>query len=308
MKESFIFLCSEVTREHAACLARWMRDAEVRRYLSDPGNIASAIERAVEASQLPIVTHLFSRDGRFLMACDRDGEPVGFVRLIPGHDETEIVAVIGEKTRWGQGCGTRAIEESLKIAFFELRARRVLARIHPENWRSAQAFVRCGFRLTSETPAIRRYALCAQDYFRLVRQRAHASGEIEITVVDHNRLRGLIGQTFSNIRGADDTALDLRHELKRARIVEPRQIPRGIVTMNSRALLTFAGHEAEVSLVYPGCADEAGNRVSVLSPVGAAILGYGENACIRWEMPDGPKDILIREVLYQPEATGDYHL
>jgi regulator of nucleoside diphosphate kinase len=78
--------------------------------------------------------------------------------------------------------------------------------------------------------------------------------------------------------------------------------------MNSKALLSLNENEMELSLVYPGEANLAKKRLSVLSPIGTAILGYGEGDRIEWEVPSGLAKIHIRKVLYQPEAAGDYHL
>ncbi|MPN08809.1 Regulator of nucleoside diphosphate kinase [bioreactor metagenome] len=78
--------------------------------------------------------------------------------------------------------------------------------------------------------------------------------------------------------------------------------------MNSRVLMNLNGKDMEVSLVYPCDADWGENRLSVLSPVGTAILGYSEGDDIEWKVPSGTARITIKKLLYQPEARGDYHL
>ncbi len=308
MKEPFVFLCPEITREHALHLIRWLRNEEVRRYLSDLSSVSSGIENMMSTVQLPVLTHVFNHNGRFFIVCNRNHTPVGFARLVKKDIETEIVIAIGERAHWGKGLGTAAIFECLKTAFFEFRSQHVVAHIHPDNRRSVRAFIRAGFRLAAETPSMKSYVIDMGGYFRHVRQHAHATREIFITEIDRDRLSRLVSHMLSDDIGADHTVLDLRHELSRARIVQPRQVSHGIITMNSLVLLSLQGDEAVVSLVYPEDAVDTGQNVSVLSPVGAAILGYGEGAWIRWEFPTGTADIGIREVLYQPEAAGDYHL
>ena len=49
-------------------------------------------------------------------------------------------------------------------------------------------------------------------------------------------------------------------------------------------------------------------KVSVFSPIGTAILGYREGSTIEWEVPSGTSTIIIKKILYQPEAAGEYHL
>jgi len=63
-----------------------------------------------------------------------------------------------------------------------------------------------------------------------------------------------------------------------------------------------------ITLVYPDEADITENKLSVLSPVGTAILGYRVGNIIKWDVPEGVAEIHIKELLYQPEAAGDYHL
>jgi regulator of nucleoside diphosphate kinase len=164
MKEPFIFLCPEVTRQDALSLIGWLRDDEVRKYLSDSHDVSLSIEQVLEKVSLPVLTHLFSRDGRFYMAYTKDNIPVGFVRLLVKDSETEIVIVIGDRKNWGKRLGTSTIRESLKIAFFELRSKRVIARIHTENKRSIRAFLSSGFIPGHESASMKSFTLTMDDY------------------------------------------------------------------------------------------------------------------------------------------------
>ncbi|NCB52421.1 MAG: hypothetical protein EOM54_11175 [Clostridia bacterium] len=117
MKEPFIFLCSEISRENAATLIKWLKDEEVRRYLSDPQSVTNDIEQVVNRVNLPILTHLFIQNGRFYMAYNKQNVPVGFVRLIKKGDAYEIIIVIGDRDNWNKKMGTSVIRESIKNRF-----------------------------------------------------------------------------------------------------------------------------------------------------------------------------------------------
>ncbi len=132
--------------------------------------------------------------------------------------------------------------------------------------------------------------------------------QIFITENDRNRLGKLISNA-QQLGLQNDKALDkLKREMVKAKIVELGQLPSDIVTMNSRILIETNGEEDEISLVYPEDADLIENRISVLSPIGTAILGYSEGDRIIWDVPSGTAEIHIKKVLYQPESAGDYDL
>jgi len=306
MKEPFISLCSEITRENALTLIRWLEDGDVRKYLSDTHTVSADIAQVLDRVNLPILTHLFNKNCRFYMVYNKHHAPVGFVRLVIKSDETEMVIVIGDQNNWGKRLGTSAIRESLKIAFFQLRSPRVVAKIHKENQRSIRAFIHAGFRIKHETPTLHVFHITMEEYLKLVQERA--TDEIYVTQVDKARIRRLIDDILHGETKTDKSVLALDREINRAKIVDINCISPKVVTMNSKALLHINGEEVEVSLVYPHEADRAGKRVSVLSPIGTAILGYSEGDDIEWETPSGVAAIKINTILYQPEAAGHYHL
>ena len=85
-------------------------------------------------------------------------------------------------------------------------------------------------------------------------------------------------------------------------------MPADVVTMNSTVRLAFAeGRERELTLVYPREADGRADRVSVLSPVGSAMLGLHVGDAIAWPAPGGAIELRVRAIAYQPEAAGDLH-
>nr|WP_165677376.1 GNAT family N-acetyltransferase [Pseudomonas otitidis] len=303
MNKPFISLCPEITRAHALTLMDWLEDERVTCYLSDSRDVSRSIEQAIDRSQSPILTHLFNRDGRFFLAFDRHDTPVGFVRLIKTGPDCEIVLAIGNSGEWGRNLGASTIREGMKLAFLDMRAKKLIAKIHPDNVRSLKAFLRSGFLLESETPSLKSLAMSAERYFQLLREGAlgNATG-ISITEFDKARLESLI------VLEEGPAIVELEHEIERATVVTPEQVARDVVTMNSRALLQVDDEELEVVLVYPEDADSRAGKLSVCSDIGAAILGYQEGDAIDWRISDRTRRIEIRKVLYQPEAAGDFNL
>lgn len=303
MNKPFISLCPEITRTHALTLMDWLEDERVTCYLSDSRNVSRFIEQAIDRTQLPILTHLFNQGGRFFMAYDRHDAPVGFVRLVKTGPDCEIVLVIGDCDNWGRNLGASTIREGMKLAFLDMRAEKLIAKIHPDNARSLKTFLRSGFLLENETPTLKSFSMTAGRYLRLLREGAVVdSTDIYITEIDKARLKSLIELEQG------PTIVELEHELERAIVVKPQQVARDVVTMNSRALLQLDDEEMEVALVYPEDADSSAGKLSVCSDVGAAILGYQEGDSIDWRISDRTRRIGIRKVLYQPEAAGDFHL
>ena len=128
-----------------------------------------------------------------------------------------------------------------------------------------------------------------------------------ISRLDIDRIEALLEQPMA--RGIDIEAL--RDELARAEVVEPAQMPGDVITMNSTARLSdeTSGDERELTLVYPKDADGSPDKVSILAPVGSALLGLRVGATIEWPVPGG-RTIKLRvlSIQYQPEAAGQLHL
>ncbi|MBN9253665.1 MULTISPECIES: bifunctional GNAT family N-acetyltransferase/nucleoside diphosphate kinase regulator [unclassified Mesorhizobium] len=303
MKKPFVSLRPEITRSHAFILMNWMEDERVTRYLSDSGSVSRFIAQAVDRAQMPILTHLFNQGGRFFMAYDRNDTPVGFVRLVKTGAECEIVLVVGDHENWGQGLGGSTIREGLKLAFLDMRAEKVIARIHTNNMRSMKGFERCGFHLQGKTPTLNSLSMTADRYLQLLREGAMAdSTEIYVTEIDKARLQSLM------VFEEEVPMANLEHEIERAIVVEPQRVARDVVTMNSRVVLHIDGEKQEVALVYPRDADERDRKLSVFSDIGTAILGYQEGDAIDWMVTDRTRRILIEKMIYQPESSGDLHL
>lgn len=102
----------------------------------------------------------------------------------------------------------------------------------------------------------------------------------------------------------------LQGELDRAEIVEPEEIPPSVVTMNStiRFGIASSGEEFCMSLVYPKDVTGAEDRISILAPVGSALLGLSVGDEIEWPRPGGGMiKVKILEIVYQPESAGEWH-
>lgn len=169
MKASFVCLRPEVTQSDVQLLKAWTSDREVTRFLNEENNISGVLNALLGRSDIPVLTPLFNRDGRFFMLCTRDGTPVGFMRMTGGAREMEMVLAIGDKELWGHGLGSDAIRGALSKAFFEWRVEKMVAYIHPMNTRSLRAFERNGFSPMKKTPSARRYELTMNDYLQKLR-------------------------------------------------------------------------------------------------------------------------------------------
>ena len=119
---------------------------------------------------------------------------------------------------------------------------------------------------------------------------------IMVTAADMSRLRLL------RVHAA------LKRELDRAIVVSSFAVPPDVATMNS--LVRYgdetAGAQRTVFLVYPQKADGSAGKISVLAPVGTALLGLSEGQAIEWDFPDGCRRRLkLLEVIYQPERLAN---
>mgnify|MGYP001425995634 CR=1 FL=1 len=128
---------------------------------------------------------------------------------------------------------------------------------------------------------------------------------ITISSRDMDRIQSLLDTTVS---GRNREALEnLEAELDAAIVVKPEEIPSTVVTMGSRVRFRDeeTGQTREVTLVYPRDADPQSNKVSILAPIGAALIGLSVGERIDWPMPNGRRRRLVLEaILYQPESNG----
>lgn len=131
--------------------------------------------------------------------------------------------------------------------------------------------------------------------------------EIYITRYDLERLRSLIGAPDS----PEAPYLEkLKRELDQATIIESEKVPGDVVTMNSivRVRDINTGEEQAFILAFPGKAGLKGKTVSILAPLGIALIGYKEGDILEWDLPSGTVKIQIMEIIYQPERMGNYEM
>jgi regulator of nucleoside diphosphate kinase len=134
-----------------------------------------------------------------------------------------------------------------------------------------------------------------------------ARGEMRylyVTEPDMERLQGLI-----EIGGGSDARYlaDLEDELDHAHVVCPREVPANVITMNSTVLIEDldTGEVKIYTIVFPGETKRVPGAVSVLAPIGTALIGCREGDVVEWDVPTGTVRLKVLEVTYQPELTGD---
>jgi regulator of nucleoside diphosphate kinase len=124
--------------------------------------------------------------------------------------------------------------------------------------------------------------------------------------LDVERIEALLELPIAE--GIDTSALEA--ELERAEVVEPGQMPDDVITMNTTARFRDEtnGEEHELTLVYPRDADGSPDKVSILAPIGSALLGLHVGDSIEWPLPGGRTARLqVLSVRNQPEANGEAH-
>lgn len=128
---------------------------------------------------------------------------------------------------------------------------------------------------------------------------------ILITEKDLLRLKNIL--SFQNSEEFEN----LEIELERAKIITDANVPADLVTMNSRVKFLNIQDDKEmtVTIVYPHDANFADGKISVLASLGSALIGLREGQEINWMFPDQKtRTLKILKVVYQPEASGHWHL
>jgi regulator of nucleoside diphosphate kinase len=131
---------------------------------------------------------------------------------------------------------------------------------------------------------------------------------IYVTSQDKQRLQDLLAATAASDPRQQGNWKELAEELDRAIIVEPNEVPPDVITMNSRADLVDldAGETVTFTLVFPQDASVEEEKISVLAPIGAGMLGYRVGDEFEWNVPQGLRRMKVAKVHYQPEAAGDF--
>ncbi|HEX6210199.1 MAG TPA: nucleoside diphosphate kinase regulator [Methylomirabilota bacterium] len=131
--------------------------------------------------------------------------------------------------------------------------------------------------------------------------------DIWVTDVDLGRLRQLLEAARTGSTRDREHLDQLAEELGRAHVVAASDIPPDVVTMHSRLRLRDldSGKDMVFTLVFPSDADADQGKISVLAPLGTAVLGFRRGDTFEWHVPGRVRRLQVAEVLYQPEAAGD---
>lgn len=133
--------------------------------------------------------------------------------------------------------------------------------------------------------------------------------EVVITDADFDRLRHMVDSP--RYRGVQSSATStLKEELGRGRIVATASVPKAVVTMRSQVKVRDMKLDdtQTYTLVYPEEADINEDKLSVLAPMGRALLGSHVGQVVEFDAPGGKRKLKVEKILYQPEAAGDFHL
>jgi RimJ/RimL family protein N-acetyltransferase len=166
MEACNIQLRQEVFAADAWKIADWMEDYEIVKYLNEDQNVSDSIKQVIQRVNMPILTHLFNRNGSFFIITEK-GKSIGFLRLVLKGNSAEMVIVIGEKEKWGKGFGKNAIIQGLKHAFYEWRMDEVIAKIKLNNERSIRVFKKVGFKPDKELPREMQFSISMEEFLKI---------------------------------------------------------------------------------------------------------------------------------------------
>jgi regulator of nucleoside diphosphate kinase len=129
---------------------------------------------------------------------------------------------------------------------------------------------------------------------------------IVVAMPDVERLRAILGSRNGSPRDHEHL-LDLREELEQAWIVAAEEIPADVVTLQSEVRVrdSETGISSDYTLVSPAQADVRSGHVSVLAPLGTALLGYREGDEVEWQMPGGVRRLQIERVRQPQRLAAD---
>ncbi|HYP75239.1 MAG TPA: nucleoside diphosphate kinase regulator [Polyangiaceae bacterium] len=136
-----------------------------------------------------------------------------------------------------------------------------------------------------------------------------AQNSLTMTDFDLRRLDALFERMRLHLK-PPATLTKLERELERAAVVKPSEVPGTIVTMNSEVEVVDldTGERRCLTLVFPSMAAIESGRVSVLAPLGTALLGSHQGAEVTWQSPRGLRRMRVEGIVYQPEAAGRFDL
>ena len=133
---------------------------------------------------------------------------------------------------------------------------------------------------------------------------------IHIARNDIMRLKEMIGIVREVSEGHEPVLRKLERKLDRVQPCRAEDISDRVVTMNTvfRGAFLNTGRESVFWLGFPYAIDHDGKKLSVLTPMGVALLGSRLGTVIKWKTRTGYGRLIVKDIIYQPEASKDYHL
>lgn len=130
-----------------------------------------------------------------------------------------------------------------------------------------------------------------------------------ISTLDKQRLSRLL-DVLDRDEEEREEIQDLEREIERGAVVLPEEMPADVVTMNSSVRVTDleSGESRIYTIVFPSEANYEQGKISILAPLGVALLGYRVGDTVAWNVPRGVRNLRIDEIVFQPERAGAYHL
>lgn len=165
-KAASIFLRADMEPRDVKNLSGWLENQRVTRYLNESERMPEQLRLLLENTPAPLLTCRFNQQGRFFLVCDETEDSIGFVKLRRQEDEGcyELVFAIGDETLWGNGYGSQAVQAAQRRAFFDWRARKMIAKIYHGNLRSQRTVLGCGFREERRMEALSCYSITLEEY------------------------------------------------------------------------------------------------------------------------------------------------
>ena len=153
--------------------------------------------------------------------------------------------------------------------------------------------------------------MCMMTTMQVRQFRRHNEGiknPIYVTSQDKQRLEDLLVEVEASDPRTHGDLKGLMEELRRAVVVDRRNVPCDVITMNSRAEMRDpeSGETVAFTLVFPSESNIDEERISVLAPIGAGMLGYRVGNEFEWNVPDGLRRMKVTKIHYQPVAAGDF--
>ena len=138
--------------------------------------------------------------------------------------------------------------------------------------------------------------------------------EAVVTTLDRRRLRRMIDSLYTSLPAGGEPYGSyfraLEERLNAMQTVAEDAVDDDVITMNSQVCVRelVRGRRQVLTLVYDRDADAFGEKVSVLTPLGAALLGSRVGDVVEWQTRRGPRRVRIDEIVFQPEAAGKFEL